>query len=147
MKIRKNSGFSMVEVVIALAIILAVSIVAISITLSSITNRIAIVNRTHAQYFADNVWECFKAADDVDALEQFIYNVVGVTYETKKLSEETDEPKKVEYTYTFEEHNFNASITVKYGDIRPTLTVDVRELDDNDEIISFTYTKGAKYDS
>ena len=53
----------MVEVVIALAIILAVSIVAISITLSSITNRIAIVNRTHAQYFADNVWECFKAAE------------------------------------------------------------------------------------
>jgi len=137
---KRKAGFSMVEVVIALAIILAVSIVAISITLSSITNRITIVNRTRAQYFADNVWECFKAETEeneyVELLE-FAYPYTDGTFDPVNVDFSSGLVESTKY-------NFRAEITVDYTD-RPTITVDVRELDDNDEIISFTYTKGAKY--
>ena len=137
---KRKAGFSMVEVVIALAIILAVSIVAISITLSSITNRITIVNRTHAQYFADNVWECFKAEtkdNEYVELLKFTYPDTDDTFdENVDFSSASVESSK---------YNFRAELTVDYTD-RPTITVEVKELDDGDEIISFTYTKGAKYD-
>ena len=138
---KRKAGFSLVEVIISLAIIVMISITAISITLSSIANRMTIVNRTHGQYFADNVWECFKAEtaknEYVELLEFAYPDTDGTFDENVDFSSGLVESSK---------YNFKAEITVDYAD-RPTITVDVRELDDDDEIISFTYTKGAKYDS
>ena len=60
---RNRSGFSLVEVVIALSVIVIVSITSISIVLSSVSSRTAATNKAYAQNFADNLWECFKASD------------------------------------------------------------------------------------
>lgn len=143
---KRRAGFSMVEVIISLAIIVMISITAISITLSSIANRMTIVNRTHGQYFADNVWECFKAAKDNSEFA----NLLGFAYpgqddDTSDVDITPDGDGK--YTVESTRYKFTATVNVTYVENeRPTLFVEVKELDD-DEIISFTYTKGAEYEN
>ena len=154
---KRKAGFSMVEVIISLAIIVMISITAISITLSSFANRMTVVNRTHAQYFADNVWECFKAADGYDKFLKLVEFSEGlerkeerdggydVSYKSgASMNIVTIDGGAKQYTYSAEAERFEAILTVNYPDsARPTLSVTVTEAD-GDEIISFTYEKGAK---
>lgn len=128
---KNKRGYSLVEVVIALTVIVIVSISAISIMLSSITTKQHAINKSYAQNFADNVWECFKAADTE---EDFIF-LVGLSKDAEvSLINDT------KYTYESTKNKFKAKITVAY-DSRPTLTIEVTE-SDGDKIISFKYTKG-----
>lgn len=148
MKRKNKGGFSLVEVVIALAIIVMVMGAGLSITLSSITTKVKAINRTHAQYFADNVLECFKAADTKDDF-QYLFSVID-THEHEgeeglKPSENKREDGKVYYIYTHKSANYQfiAEISVMYTvGKRPELSVNVSG-EDGEEIISFDYTKGA----
>ena len=146
---KRKAGFSMVEVIISLAIIVMISITAISITLSSIANRMTIVNRTHGQYFADNVWECFKAAENKSEFESLLnFAYPGQDDDTSDVDFTFPNASDVDGEYSYpvesERYKFTATVTVTYiEDERPTLFVEVKELD-GDEIISFTYEKGAK---
>ena len=67
-----KNGYSLVEVVIALSVIVVISIAALSTVLSSVATKQAAINKTEAQNFAENAWECFKVSDDD---EKFVSNV------------------------------------------------------------------------
>ena len=140
MKTKRNSGFSMVEVVIALALIVLVTIAALTIATSSIATRVTLVNRTYAQNFADNVWECFKAADSEDNFVKLVKSAENIDdsspYWTKSNTNDGV------YEYTPENNNFDATITVNYAVDRPTF--EIRVLDSkNKEVVHFEYVKGA----
>ena len=151
MKNRKKckGGFSIVEAIIALSIIVVVSIAAATITLSSISLRYTLTNRSIAINFADNAVECFKAAEDKDsgkALEEFealVNSATGVSYNT-----ETSTKSGGKGNYTYEHNNFKAKITVDFDSDRPKFEIVVNEIKKDgrpgDEIISLEYVKGAK---
>ena len=73
MKIASNKGFSIAEVVIALAIISIVTITAISISSLSSANTQAFLNKADAQYLVADAIECFKATPckSVDDYDEF----------------------------------------------------------------------------
>ena len=138
MKNKNNRGYSLVEVVIALSVIVIVSVSALSIVLSSVATKVNAINKSHAQSFADNVWESFKAADTQDEFLSLIAFSEGATL-TEGV---TDESGKTIYTYNSQENKFKAEIAVNYQEnTRPELEVIVTDKD-GDEIISFSYRKG-----
>ena len=65
---RRKSGFSIMETVIALAVIVLVTAAALSVVMASISSRIKQSNYSEAQDFAHNILECFKAAAPAVAL-------------------------------------------------------------------------------
>lgn len=126
--IKRNRGFSIMETVIALVVIVLVTAAALSITMAAISARVKMSNYSEAQDFAHNVLECFKAADDKDKFES---NVGFAGYEL---------PSPVDSTYTYSAGNkFEAEITADFASGKFAITVN----DSNGtEIISFTYQKG-----
>lgn len=135
---RKRNGFSLVEVVIALSIIVIVSISAISIMASSIATKATAINKTQAQNFADNVWECFKAAEDEEEFISLVSFAEGIT-----LSDGiADGNGNNVYTYHSGENKFTAQISVKFpADTRSEFNINVTD-ENGESIISFSYQKG-----
>ena len=132
-KMTSKDGVSIAEVVIALSIIVVVSMTALTLVLSSFSVRSTLITRTQGINFADNAWECFKAADDADEFfELLVENVTGLT--------PTEDTK-----YIYDGNGFTAVITANYDDARPYFDITVTESKDGDEIISFKYVKGGKY--
>ena len=134
---KRKGGFFLVEVVIALSVIVLVTISALTICISSISAKIKTVNQSRAISFSDNVWECFKAADDEDDFISYVQFAEGIT-----LKDAQQDGGYNIYTYFSEENNFTATIAVKFASAeRPELKVDVT--DKSEELfISFSYTKG-----
>ena len=142
MKRKNKGGFSLVEVVIALAIIVMVAGAGLSITLSSITTKVKAINRTHAQNFAENVLECFKAADTKDEF----HNLLEVVDNPNDIHEERDDTTYYTFIHRSGSYQFVAEISVRYADgERPLLKVNVTDGEDGEEIISFPYEKGVTY--
>ena len=138
MKNKNKRGYSLAEVVIALSVIVIVSISALSIVLSSVATKVNLINKSHAQSFADNVWESFKAADTRNEFLSLVAFSEGATL-TEGV---TDESGKTTYTYYSVENKFTAEIAVSYHEnARPELEVVVTDKD-GDDIISFSYRKG-----
>lgn len=138
MKNKNKRGYSLVEVVIALSVIVTVSITALSIVLSSVATKVNAINKTEAQSFADNVWESFKAADTQD---EFL-SLVSFSEDVTLTESETDESGNTIYTYYSEEHKFTAEIAVRYSEnARSEFSISVTDKD-GDSIISFSYRKG-----
>jgi len=143
---KKKKGFSLVEVAIALAIITIVTVTALTIALNSITPKINNNNRSHAQNFANNVWQCFQEAesnDDVFKLLSFSYDL----FEENMTATETDGEGYKTYTYTSAEHKYTATIKMRFPqDAYPAIErpdMEITVVDGKDkEIIHFTYTKG-----
>ena len=136
-KRNRRNGYSLVEVVIALSVIVIVSASAISILLSSVATKVNAVNKAHAQSFADNVWESFKAADN----EEDFVSLVAFSEGINEADITAPEGENMVYTYSSEKHKFTADITVNYNSTRPELKISVTDKD-GDEIISFNYVKG-----
>ncbi len=139
-RMRKKNGFSLVEAVIALSMIVIVSVSAISVLLSSTATKTSAIRKSEAQRFADNVWECFKAAEDEAEFTSFV-----AFAETISLGEGVaDEDGFTTYTYTSDNYQFTVEISVTYTETeRPVLTVAVFD-DDGNVIISFSYRKGGE---
>lgn len=133
-RINRKGGFSMAEAIIALSIIVVVSITALTLVMSSFSVRTTLITRTQGMSFADNVWECFKAADDQDEFKSLVEYATGLT--------PTEDTK-----YIYNGNGFTAVITANYDDARPYFDITVTESKDGDEIISFSYVKGAKYEA
>ena len=125
--INRKGGFSIAEAIIALSIIVVVSIAAATITLSSISLRYTLTNRSIAINFADNAVECFKAAEDET---EFWALVSGLA------------------DYSYIDNKFTAEITVDFNSAPKKFKIVVNEIKKNDsigdEIISLEYVKGAK---
>ena len=141
-KCNRKGGFSIAEAIIALAVIVVVSMTALTIVLSSFAAKTTLITRSQGISFADNVWECFKAAEDLDEFKALVVKA-GIVPDGDSFKIDNNTP----FTYNSDEHKFKAEIIVKYvKDERPELHIVVKTDDDkSDEIISFSYVKGAKY--
>lgn len=141
---KNKKGFSLVEVAIALAIITIVTVTALTIALNSITPQINNNNRAHAQNFAHNVWQCFQVANDYND----VFTLLSLSYDTTNMrkSEGTDGEGYTTYTYTSAEHNYTASIKLRFPDStepdgRPRMEITVKDGKDK-EIIQLSYERG-----
>lgn len=133
-KTKRNSGFSIMETVIALAMIAIVTIAALSVVLSAISARVKQANYSEAQDFAHNILECFKAAEDET---EFVNNTA---FADIVLYASADP----EYTYSYVVANkISADIKAEFGTDKDEFEITVAD-SKGEEIISFSYTKGAK---
>ena len=129
-KTKRNSGFSIMETVIALAIILIVTMAALTVVMASISARVKQANYSEAQDLAHNMLECFKAAESNEDFESNVEFATGLVWS----EEDTN------YTYNAE-NKFEAVIIADFT----TDTFEITVTDNKgEEIISFSYTKGAK---
>ena len=133
---KRNRGFSIMETVIALVVIVLVTAAALSITMAAISARVKMSNYSEAQDFAHNVLECFKAADGADEAEKidnFEKNVEFAGYEFSP---------RVASAYTYSAGNkFTAYIKADFQN--GIFEIKVTEFGKNDKvIIEFDYTKG-----
>jgi prepilin-type N-terminal cleavage/methylation domain-containing protein len=134
---RKKGGFSMAEVVIAIAVIVIVSIAALVFIDFSIKNAYEISNKTQAQNFAENSLACFKVSDNINEFEaNMAFFVEGFEGVEKKP---TSTPGYYEYNYESDIYDFIAMITVNFGDDADTFDITVTRK--GEEIVAFTYTK------
>lgn len=130
MKKHKNSGISIVEAVIALTVIVLVSATALTIVLSSVSAKVAAVDKSQAQNFASDAWECFKASETE---EEFIENMRFAKGAELIFNEGICE-------YTSEKYRFSAEIFLNYAASRPVFSISVKY--QGKELISFSYFKG-----
>lgn len=129
MKKRNNRGFSIVEAVIALSVVVLVSACALSIVLSSINSKKAAVDKTYAQNFANSALESFKCHPKGDFAKYLAFAEEGsehLTIVTEKngdkkytsgsfeLESRTTDNTTV-FTYVSQAHSFTAEITIQYG--------------------------------
>lgn len=134
MRQKKKAGFSMTEVVIAMAVVVIVSIASATVLKSSTTVAQKTISQTTARNFAANAVECFKVAPegDTEAYKNLLtYAIDGtpIAYDSANSSENT-------YYYR-QEDRFVAEITVDSGTIKITVKDNHEK-----EIIALTYTKG-----
>ena len=130
MKIMVNSsrsakgGFTIVELVVALAIILIMSIAATSTIASQNNIYRSTLYTTEATNLAENAVECFRFADDAQAFVD-AYKETGVTLEGE------------DGKYTFEQSGLKVSITIN----AETLTFKAVTADSEKLILEKSYTK------
>lgn len=138
---KNKKGFSLVEVAIALAIVVIVSVTALTIALYSITPKVNNNNRSHAQTFAHNVWQCFQEANDADE----VFTLLSLSYDlntSNMTRSELDENGYTTYTYYSEEHKYTAVIKMKFPEGgRPAMNLVVTSEKD-EKIIAFEYERG-----
>ena len=82
---RKNAGFTLVEVIMAVSIAVMVSIAAASVILVTRTTSESTAKTSAAVTYAGNVLECFKAADNMNGFKSalgFAYGVENLTVDT-----------------------------------------------------------------
>ena len=128
---KRNRGFSIMETVIALVVIVLVTAAALSITMAAISARVKMSNYSEAQDFAHNVLECFKAADDNEDFEKYVAEVAKYT----GMQEEIEDKK-----YSFDNNKFIAQITADCAS--GEFDIIINDKNNGTEIIEFDYTKG-----
>lgn len=137
LKKNRKKGFTLVEVIVALTVIVIVSAAAITIILSSFAAKTKVVSKSCAQNFASNVWECFKAAD---TQEEFV-SMVSFSEGVELSDAEKDDEGRTVYTCIFDGMDLEARISVEFSATeRDELEIDIT--DDGESIISFSYRKG-----
>lgn len=139
MKQKKKAGFSMTEVVIAMAVVVIVSIAAATAISGAVNIKGNTVRQTAAQNFAANALECYKAVtSDGDPTtansnyEAYLEFLTGAEITGRDNGQGT-------YFYTYEENDWRATIRIHYKDGR--FHIDIQGKNDTN-IISFDYRKG-----
>lgn len=136
-RLRKREGFTLMEAVIALTVIVAVSLTALSVALSAAAAKLTATERAEALRFADNVWECFKAADTE---EEFLANLFFAEH-AEPNREATDGRGRSVYGYASEESRFSSKIAVYFPpDGRAELVLTVSD-GQGETVVSFSYSK------
>ena len=143
---KKKKGFSLVEVAIALAIVVIVTVTALTIVLNSIAPKINNNNRSHAQNFAHNAWQCFQVTNSVGEFK----NALSAAYDPSDINRTqfNEEGGYEVYTYTSKEHKYTAEITLLFpnetnGVTRPTMSLRIVNEKDEEIIQVDKYERGA----
>ncbi len=127
-------GFSIVEVVVAMAVIAIVTASALTITLLSLSSEKKAVELSRAQYFAADALEAFRAAEDQSAFESAMEFAGGYS-SFEKQGENT-------YIYKLENSGCTATVTVEYADTdRPAFSLTVTD-GGGKEILKRSFRKG-----
>ena len=130
----KNGGYSLVELVVALALIILISAVWLSVIYSSIHAPNNASSKAEAQSFCENVWEAFKASHDDT---QFVQNV---TFANGINLEEIDVQDGYTYYVYAKQERYVVEIKVKFDD-KPTIDVLAKDKHGR-EILAFEFVKG-----
>ena len=125
----RRKGFTIAELVVAMAIIFIVSATAIGIINTQNTVHLRTTQTVEATNMAENAIECFRYANSVEGFEE-AYAKTGVTVQNKT----TDNEKT---TFSFEESNMNVTITIEGN----KLTFKAIAKDNDKVILEESYTK------
>jgi len=129
----KKEGYSLVELVIALTLIVLISVAGLSVVYTSAISTAKYTTYHEAQNFCDNVWECFKASSDD---QQFAQNVAFISNVNLIVREEMSDYTRFEY----DNGKYLVDIKVSFGTI---CNIEVKATDDKGkEIVFFNFVKG-----
>lgn len=131
---RKKRGFTILETIIAMVVIVVVSIAAATATVSGIQAGRNVARDADAIRCAENVLECFKATETIDAFVDAVRAVEAI--EEEEISSQGSE-------YVFKK---DAGYTVNLQYSESTITVTVTADDDGDVIVEYSYTKEVRSD-
>ena len=135
---KNRAGMSLTEVVVALAVIVIVSITSISIVLSAMPAKVEATEKSYAQNFANNLWECFKASDSQEDFIDCVKFAEGIDLSLSPYT--TLDDGAVIYTIAYGRGNCTAQVTVNFSSAGDTLDIQVRD-QKGKEIVSFFYEK------
>lgn len=134
-RILNKKGMTMVEVIIAMAVVMLVTITALSIITSSTHTTQSALHKSQAQHFAEDAFACFRACETADQFADAMAFAGGYSECAVSGSQ---------YTFLLNASRFTAVVTVEYpaGD-RASFSIQIT--DDDDEVITSipTFTKGA----
>ena len=141
-KLKKKNGFSVVEVVIALAVVIIVSATALVITLYSISTKEGEINKNEAINFTENVLACFKTATaQAEDEEDFYQQLEDLVYFAEGAALEGDDGT---YTYSPGIHKYTVGLTAKFTE-QGKATLHIYALDrKGNTIVSFDYAIGGR---
>lgn len=128
MKKINKKGFSIVEVVIAMAVITLVTVTAISIATGADKNARTALYRTDAQLFAADAVECFKATKNVNDFKNALESRGVPGYESEELT-----------TTLFFNLSPSGYVAIVIYD---TNSISVTVSDNSNIVTQLTYTKG-----
>ena len=127
---RKKGGFTIMETIIAMVVVVVVSIAAGTATLASIKAGKNVARDADAIRCAENVLECFKATEGKDAFVSAVSAVEEKGY---------DFIARQDTTYKFKK---DAGYTVDVQYSESAITVTVTADDDREVLVEYSYTKG-----
>ena len=129
----KKEGYSLVELMVALTLIVLISIAGLSVVYTSALSTTKYTTYGEAQNFCDNAWECIKASNDA---HQFAQNVAFSNGVNLSVTEET-----ADYTcFIYDNGKYIVNIKVAFDTVS---NINVNATDNNGkEIISFSFAKG-----
>lgn len=163
-----KKGFSLAETVIALAVIVVVSITALTIVMSSIKNKVNITTKLDAQNFAYNALECFKVSSgekeessdksDFEELLNQIAEESNLTLEednnednedetgggetpSTDPNDETESPEE-KYTYV-SSRGYTAEIKVNFTPKNGLCSFSITITKEEKNLVSLNYSKAA----
>ncbi len=144
-KRKASRGFSLVEVVIAMAVITVVTVSAISLVLSGNTVTARSNRLFEAQTAAKNVIECFKVTDDFEGKESAFCRALN--YFSSSIDYESGSASTYSFAqYTLDYSTFVLRATVYYDDAaqRDRIFIYVTEKESNDRLFQIEYEKGGQ---
>ena len=141
-KVNSRKGFTIAELVVAMAIILIVSATAIATINTQNTVHLRTMQTVEATNMAENAIECFRYADSVDEFEA-AYKVT-LNVDNIDFTETKDEVMKT-YTHTFEKNGMTITIEIitetENKEILHELNFEAIAKDNGKPILKETYTK------
>ena len=126
-KRRNNHGFTVVELVIAMAVVVLVSATAITLVLSSRKAEERALRNADAVRLAENIFECFKATNGEEAFLAAVAFAEGGKPEGENGS----------YTITSARYGYTAEITSDDMQLEVVVLAE-----DKSELLSFSFKKG-----
>ena len=128
-----SGGFTVVELVVALAIILIVSATAIGLVNSQNTIYLRTMQTTEATNMAENAIECFRFAKGDTAVFNTVY---GKTFEGTDIAlNESTDGETGKTVYTLESNGMEVTIEIDGN------TLNFKAYDGSKEILSRSYTR------
>ena len=127
----QKRGFTVAEIVIAMAVVVLVTATALTTVLTTRNAEERILREADAVRLAENAWECFKVTETP---EDF---ALALSF----AEEGKDAPVLVENgvcTVSSTRYGYEATLTVSGNTLNVLIVADEKEL------VSFTYTKGGE---
>lgn len=132
--IKNRNGFSLVEVMVAMAVIAIVTASAVTIITSALNSTKKNIYANNVEYFASDVLQAYTSAENSENFES------AMKFAGYPLVKDGGTEDK--YNYTFEQSKYVAEIKASYSDTdRSELSLIVKD-DKGNEIKSYTFTKG-----
>ena len=136
---KHTRGFTVAEVVIAMAVIAVVTAAALSFFVSAQSTRKTVLATADARHFAEDARLSFRTAEsEEEFLSHLTFAREGILFADGGLSHDGTHT----YLYTSEKHGYTATLTVRYADAeRSVFSIRVVR-GESRELLTLSYEKG-----